>query len=150
MQKAEGKEAVAACFRAGQDELSPCDMFDEVYETRNLGGGSYLCEGMSLLKSKAGTGIFLDIRQRITFIFQEREDGLKTIHMHNSVPFRDIRDGELFPLESAKQAYQKLESVLEKRNRSISSRRISCHSCITRYPVASCSFPRTRNTGSSM
>ena len=43
MQKAEGKEAVAACFRAGQDELSPCDMFDEVYETRNLGGGSYLC-----------------------------------------------------------------------------------------------------------
>lgn len=77
MQKAEGKEAVAACLRAGQDELSPCDMFDEVYETRNLGGGSYLCEGMSLLKSKAGTGIFLDIRQRITFIFQEREDGLK-------------------------------------------------------------------------
>ena len=115
MQKAEGKEAVAACFRAGQDELSPCDMFDEVYETRNLGGGSYLCEGMSLLKSKAGTGIFLDIRQRITFIFQEREDGLKTIHMHNSVPFRDIRDGELFPLESATQAYQKLESVLEKK-----------------------------------
>ena len=115
MQKAEGKEAVAACLRAGQDELSPCDMFDEVHETRNLGGGSYLCEGMSLLKSKAGTGIFLDIRQRITFIFQERADGLKTIHMHNSVPFRDIRDGELFPLESATQAYQKLESVLEKK-----------------------------------
>ena len=114
-QKAEGKEAVAACFRAGKDELSPCDMFDEVYETRNLGGGNYLCEGMSMLRSKAGTGIFLNIHQRITFIFQEHEDGLKTIHIHNSAPFKDIQEGELFPLEAATQAYQRLESVLEKK-----------------------------------
>ena len=39
-QKAEGKDAVAACFRAGKDELFPCDMSEEVYETRDLGGGS--------------------------------------------------------------------------------------------------------------
>lgn len=34
LQKAEGKEAVSACFYAGKDELSPCAMLDEVYEDR--------------------------------------------------------------------------------------------------------------------
>ena len=36
LQKAEGKEAVAACFLAGREDLSPCDMYDEVYEVRFL------------------------------------------------------------------------------------------------------------------
>ena len=115
MQKAEGKEAVAACFLAGKEDLMPCDMFNEVYEVRDLGGGSYLCEGISELRSRGGTQMLLRVQQRITFIFQEQQDGLKTIHIHNSVPFKAIQEGELFPVEAAREEYRKLESVLRKK-----------------------------------
>ena len=36
MQKAERKEAVAASYRAGKDDLSAGHMVDDLYETRNL------------------------------------------------------------------------------------------------------------------
>ena len=35
-QKAEGKEAVAACFREGKEDLAPCHMYGEQYVTRAL------------------------------------------------------------------------------------------------------------------
>ena len=115
LQKAEGRDAVGACFRGGQDELSPCDMFDEVYETRELGGDIYLCEGLSRLRAKEGTGIVLDMQQRITFIFRDLGDRLETVHIHNSAPYKDIQDGELFPVEAAKEKYRMLEFALERR-----------------------------------
>lgn len=115
LQKAEGKEAVSACFYAGKDELSPCAMLDEVYETRDLGGGLYLCEGVSGLRSQPGTGAYLNVKQRITFIFRDLGDRLETVHIHNSVPFTDIQDGELFPAQMARAEYQRLESMLERK-----------------------------------
>lgn len=115
LQKAEGKDAAGACFRDGKEDLSPCDMSDEVYETRDLGGGIYLCEGVSRLRAREGTGIMLDMQQRITFIFRDLGDRLETVHIHNSVPFKDIQDGELFPAEVARAEYQELESALERR-----------------------------------
>ena len=36
-QKAEGREAVAACFRTGKDGMIPCDMWDETYHSMELG-----------------------------------------------------------------------------------------------------------------
>ena len=46
-QKAEGRDAVEACFRMGKDDMIACDMSDEEYHSLDLGGGSYLCEGVS-------------------------------------------------------------------------------------------------------
>ena len=97
MQKAEGRDAVAAWFREGKDELSPCDMFDEQYEVMEMGDGLWLCEGVSELESKEGTGVYLRIQQRITFVFREKGDGLETIHIHNSIPFSELKEDELFP-----------------------------------------------------
>lgn len=36
MQKAEGREAVAAWFRSGKDGMITCDMTDEVYHSMDL------------------------------------------------------------------------------------------------------------------
>lgn len=115
LQKAEGKEAVAACFLAGREDLSPCDMYDEVYEVRCLGGGCYLCEGTSRLQSKEGTGVYVKVQQRVTFVFQEQDGELKVVHIHNSVPFQDIQEGELFPAEAGREEYLRLEGVLKRR-----------------------------------
>lgn len=76
-----GIEAVAAVFRAGKDEMIAFEMYDEQYETRILGGGNYLCEGVSRLRSRKETGTYLHIQQRITFIFQEREKRIRIRHL---------------------------------------------------------------------
>lgn len=112
-QKAEGKEAVAAVFRSGKDGMIACDMCEEQYHSIDLGGGSYLCEAVSRLISKPESETCLNIQQRATFIFREKGDGLETVHIHNSVPFSEIQDDELFPMESGRQAFERLKSALD-------------------------------------
>ena len=122
-QKAEGKEAVAAVFRSGKDGMIACDMCEEQYHSIDLGGGSYLCEAVSRLISKPESETCLNIQQRATFVFREKGDGLETVHIHNSVPFSEIQDDELFPVESGRQAFE------------------FWNSCTIRFPAVSSSFP---------
>lgn len=119
-QKAEGREAVAACFRAGRDGMIACDMSEEVYHTMELGGDCYLCEGVSRLRSRPETEAYLDTVQRVTFVFREKGDGLETVHIHNSVPFAEIKDDELFPVEAGREAFQRLQSALNLKNKEYS------------------------------
>jgi hypothetical protein len=51
-QRAEGRDAVAECFRAGKGDLFPCDMSDERYVTREISPGVYLCEADSWVQSR--------------------------------------------------------------------------------------------------
>lgn len=114
-QKAEGKDAVSACFRMGKDDLVPCDMLEEEYVTREIGKGCYLCEGVSMLQSKKEVELFVRTQQRITFVFRENEGKLETIHIHNSVPYSAIQDDEFFPVEAGKKAYRDLKDALQKK-----------------------------------
>lgn len=115
-QKAEGRDAVAACFRVDDEEMMSFEMSEEEYEARDYGGGIYLCEGVSMLKAKTENKLFLQVRQRITFIFREKGENLEILHMHNSTPFSGIKDEELFPVEEAKKQYTALENILQQKN----------------------------------
>lgn len=112
-QKAEGKEAVTAVFRSGKDDMIACSMYDEQYHSIDLGGGSYLCEAVSRLSSKPESETYLNTQQRATFIFREKGDGLETVHIHNSIPFSEIHGDELFPVESGRNAFERLKSALD-------------------------------------
>lgn len=116
-QRAEGRDAVAACFRVGREEMIPFEMYDEEYVVRDLGGGSYLCEAMSFLQSRTDRAMYMKTHQRVTFIFREKEDTLETVHIHNSTPFTQLRDDELFPVEAARESYEKLRRKLVMRDR---------------------------------
>lgn len=116
---AEGREKVAAFFRAGKENMIPCDLYSESYMTRELSEGCYLCTGDSYTEPKQGTEMFFKTHQRFTFVFRRVDQGFETIHIHNSVPYSEIRDDELFPAEAAKNAYQKLKSDLTKKDRQI-------------------------------
>ena len=94
---------------------SSCNMFDEQYEVMEMGAGLWLCEGVSELESREGTGVYIRIQQRITFIFREKGEELETIHIHNSMPFGEIKENELFPAESGKRTYLELEGELRRR-----------------------------------
>lgn len=111
-QKAEGREAVAASFRMGKGGMIACDMSQEEYHAMELGGGCYLCEGISRLQNKLESEAYLDVQQRITFVFREKEDRLETVHIHNSVPYAPIKDDELFPIEEGREKFQKLKEAL--------------------------------------
>ena len=117
--KAEGAKDVGAYFRGGKDALVPCDMYDERYISRMLGSECYLCECDSWLVPKIGTGLFFRTHQRATFIFQRIDGVLKTVHIHNSVPYSDIKNNEMFPVSVAKEAYERLQHTLTQRDNQI-------------------------------
>ncbi|MDO4273907.1 MAG: response regulator [Eubacteriales bacterium] len=116
-QKAEGKQAVAEFFLVDEGSKIPFDMYDETYVTRELSSGCYLCEGTSYIQSKTDSGMFMKTQQRITFIFREKGDGLEIAHIHNSTPFEQMKDDELFPVEAAKESYEKLRRQLTQRDK---------------------------------
>ncbi len=119
MQKAEGREAVAACFRSGKDGMIACHMSDEVYHTVDLGGGAYLCEGVSRLRSRPESETYLNVQQRVTFVFRETKEGLETVHIHNSVPYAEIKEDELFPVESGREEFNRLKAALNVKNQEL-------------------------------
>lgn len=116
MQKAEGRAAVSAYFEMGKETMIACNMTEEEYHSMELGGGCYLCEGISRLQSKPESEAYLSLQQRITLIFREKGDGLETVHIHNSVPFTEIKDGELFPVEASREQFKKLKEALHQKN----------------------------------
>ena len=117
--KAEGREAVAECFRMGKDDLLPCDMYDECYVTQQLSEELYLCQGDSWIQTKSGIQMYFKEHQRVTFIFRKVDEILETTYIHNSVSYSDLKDEELFPVESAKRAYEELEQTLAQKEREI-------------------------------
>lgn len=112
-QRAEGREAVAAAFRREKEDLIPCNMSEERYVTIELGDGLYLCEGDSWVEAKPETKMIMKVHQRVTFIFRRKGGSFESVHIHNSIDFSAIQDDELFPIESAKKKYEKLQDQLE-------------------------------------
>lgn len=112
-QRAEGRTAVAAAFRREKEDLIPCNMSEERYVTIELGDGLYLCEGDSWIEAKPETKMIMKVHQRVTFIFRRKGVSFESVHIHNSVDYSAIQDDELFPIESAKENYEKLRDMLE-------------------------------------
>ncbi len=116
---AEGAEEVAAYFRAGTEDMITCDMYDEYYCARKLGTGYILCQCVSMLLSRKETGMYFHTSQRCTFVFRRAGDRFEVVHIHNSLPSTEIQGDELFPIQASKEAYRKLERVLEQRDSQI-------------------------------
>ena len=119
MQKAEGAEAVAACFREGQGDLVPCIMTEEEYVVEEISKDCYICEGVSRIETVEGSETSMREQQRCTFVFKRMEGELKCMHIHNSIPFSAIEDDELFPVKAAKEAYDNLQELLQEKNQQI-------------------------------
>ena len=110
-QKAEGRDAVAACFRMGKETMVACDISEEEYHSVEVAKGCYLCEGSCRLQSRPEAKVYLDVQQRVTFVFREKGEKLETVHIHNSVPYGDIKEDELFPVEVGGEQFRKLEQA---------------------------------------
>ncbi|MFR6327680.1 MAG: PAS domain-containing protein [Eisenbergiella sp.] len=56
--------------------------------------------------------MYLKVHQRVTFVFQETEDGLKCSHIHCSNPYQEMVGGELFPEKIGRQSYDYVQERL--------------------------------------
>lgn len=111
-QRAEGAEAVAAAFRAGKSELVPGEMSDERYVSRELAPGCYLCQSESTVHMKREDKVFFRVHQRCTFVFRREQGELKAAHIHNSIDYSQLQQGELYPVQAMEEAYQNLQAAL--------------------------------------
>lgn len=114
-----GKEAVSKWFLGGQGDLIPCEITDERYIVRKLAPDCYLCEGENQLESIKGLAAHIKEWQRVTLIYQRQGDTYKIVHLHNSNPNKGVQEGELFPIQEAKAAYEELQSWLDQRDQQI-------------------------------
>ena len=71
------------------------------------------------MTSAPGTGKYIQAHQRITFLFQEQGQRLLIAHIHHSMDYTGVADGELFPVKAGQAAYQKLQATLEEKDRQI-------------------------------
>ena len=117
--RARGREAVAAAFR-NAGEMIAYDLTEEHYDTMDMGGGIYLCQGIGWITSKPGQQMYVRYHQRCTFIFRETSHGLETTYVHNSMSMReDFGEGDLFPIQEARDGYERLKGILSERERQI-------------------------------
>ena len=118
LMQAEGAQAVADYFRRGANDLVACDMSDIHFVTQPLGPGYFLCEADSWVRPKDGQILF-QIHQRCVFVFRETPRGLETVHIHNSVPHKDIQGEEMFPVEAGREAYNLLRQEMGRQERQL-------------------------------
>lgn len=85
-----------------------------------MGGGIYLCQGIGWITSKPGKQMHARYHQRCAFLFRETPRGLETTYIHNSMSMReDFGEGDLFPIQEARDGYERLKGILSERERQI-------------------------------
>lgn len=117
--RAEGREAVTAAFR-NAGEMIPYDFTEVHYDTKYLGGGIYLCQGIGWITSKPGIKMYIRFHQRCTLIFRKASHGFETTYIHNSMSMREtFEENSLFPVQDAREGFERLKDILSQREQQI-------------------------------
>lgn len=92
-----------------------------------MSGGGHVCgHGADVDRYGSSVEMYLKVHQRVTFVFQDTEEGLKCCHIHCSNPYQEMMDGEHFPDKIGRQSYDyvqerlaELEEEIKQRNRQL-------------------------------
>ena len=111
-----GREACIRQFMKYKGAIPKCNIWDEEYDVISPGEGIYVVMGRMWVATDPSSKMYLKVHQRVTLVFQETEDGLKCSHIHNSNPYQELLEGELFPEKIGRQSYDYVQeriAVLE-------------------------------------
>ena len=79
--------------------------------------------GRMWIATDPSTRMYLKVHQRVSFVFQETDEGLKCSHIHCSNPYQEMMEGEQFPEKIGRQSYEyvqerlnRLEEEMQKKN----------------------------------
>ncbi|RZS92409.1 ATP-binding protein [Cuneatibacter caecimuris] len=111
-QHAADRESAEAIFRQFGEAIPACDIWDEKYDVTQPARGVFVVSGRMWIATAPGVEMYLKVHQRVTFVFQETEDGLKCSHIHCSNPYQEMVGGELFPEKIGRQSYDYVQERL--------------------------------------
>ena len=121
-----GREACVERFLNYKGALPKCNISEEEYDVVCPADGVYIVTGRMWIETDPSAGMYLRVHQRVTYVFQETEDGLKCAHIHCSNPYEEMVGGEKFPDKIGKQSYEyiqeqlsSLEEEVKQRNRQL-------------------------------
>lgn len=107
-----GHDAAAEMFRHYQGSIPKCEISGEEYDVVTPVPGIYVVTGRMWITTAPGVKMYLRVHQRVTFVFQETEQGLLCAHIHCSNPYEDMVSGELFPEKIGRQSYEFVQERL--------------------------------------
>lgn len=113
-------------FRKFKGAIPKCKIWDEEYQVVSAGAGLYLCYGKLWIATLEESRMALREHQRLSFLIKEIEGELKCVHIHCSNPYQKLMEGELFPDEVGRAAYEyvfeqmgKMEADILRQNRQL-------------------------------
>ena len=119
-----GRDACVEQFMKYRGVIPKCNIEDEEYEVICPAEGLYIVSGRMWIATDPSAEMYLKVHQRVTFVFQETEEGLKCNHIHCSNPYQEMMAGEHFPEKIGRQSYDyvqervsALEEELRQQNR---------------------------------
>lgn len=121
---ASGREACVNRFRNYKGAIPRCNISEEEYDAICPESDVYIVMGRMWIETDRSAGMYLRVHQRVTYVFQETEEGLKCAHIHCSNPYQEMVGDEKFPDKIGKQSYEyiqeqlsSLEEEIRQRNR---------------------------------
>ena len=72
----------------------------------------YVVSGRMWIATNPDTGMYLKVHQRVTFVLQDTEDGMKCVHIHCSNPYQEMVEGEIFPEKIGRQSFDYVQERL--------------------------------------
>ena len=109
-----GREPTARLFRQFEGAIPKCEIWDEAYDVIQPAPGIYVVSGRMWIATAPEVEMYLKVHQRVTFGFQDTEQGLRCFHIHCSNPYQELVDEELFPEKIGRQAYDYVQERLQK------------------------------------
>lgn len=92
-----GRDACVEQFLKYRGAIPKCNIEAEEYEVICPAEGLYIVTGRMWIATDPSAEMYLKVHQRVTFVFQETEEGLKCNHIHCSNPYQEMMAGEYFP-----------------------------------------------------
>lgn len=103
-----GRDAAVEMFHRLGNGNPPCDIREEEYDAIEPSEGLYVVSGRMWIVTTPGA----KVRQRVTFVFQETEQGLLCAHIHCSNPYQEMVGEELFPEKIGRRSYECVQERL--------------------------------------
>lgn len=108
-----GREACTEQFLNYGGIIPKCMIWDEEYDVIVPVKGVYVVMGRMWIATDPNTEMYLKVHQRVTFVFQDTDEGLRCSHIHCSNPYQELLEGELFPDKIGRQSYEYVQERLQ-------------------------------------
>ena len=121
-----GRGACIQAFRQMKGGIARCNITGEEYDAIEISEGVYIVTGRMWIATDPATHMYLKVHQRVSFVFQDTDGGLRCASIHCSNPYQEMLEGEIFPEKIGRQSYDyvqermaELEEEMRQKNRQL-------------------------------